>query len=244
MIMMRDTILFKIGGSVLENKNLLESTISQITPLHEESAVKRIVIIPGGGSYANLIREIYKIADIGDELAHWMAIYTLNFNGKRLSRLYPNFKLIEEINDILHSSRIICIFLPFRYLEKTDELPHNWNVTSDSIALFIAYKLGLKEVFLVKDIDGIMDSDNSLIKHASTKKLRELKIRKIPGIIDDNFSELKEQTKPLDPYSLELIDRYQISCTILNGEEKKLRISNYFQNVSVKDKIFTRITHG
>ncbi|GAI77890.1 unnamed protein product, partial [marine sediment metagenome] len=51
-------IIVKIGGKILENSESIESTISQLKGiLHRNSLISKIIIIPGGGSYANFIRK-------------------------------------------------------------------------------------------------------------------------------------------------------------------------------------------
>ena len=47
--MKHGTCLFKIGGSILEDYENLNATISQLSQLFEEKLVQKIIIIPGGG---------------------------------------------------------------------------------------------------------------------------------------------------------------------------------------------------
>jgi aspartokinase-like uncharacterized kinase len=42
-------------------------------------------------------------------------------------------------------------------LKATDELPHTWDVTSDSIALWIGKRTRADIVILLKSVDGIVD---------------------------------------------------------------------------------------
>ena len=63
--------LFKIGGKVLGNQSNLESTMTQLSQLYEQGILLKIIIIPGGGSYANFIRLLEDKLNFGDDLAHW-----------------------------------------------------------------------------------------------------------------------------------------------------------------------------
>ncbi len=43
---------------------------------------------------------------------------------------------------------------PSRWLRATDELPHRWEVTSDSLAAYLATLLGAGALLLVKPVSG------------------------------------------------------------------------------------------
>ena len=42
---------------------------------------------------------------------------------------------------------------------KENPLENSWEVTSDSIAAYLCGRLGLKELILITDVDGIFTSD-------------------------------------------------------------------------------------
>jgi aspartokinase-like uncharacterized kinase len=47
------------------------------------------------------------------------------------------------------------ILLPYDLLKKNDELPHSWDVTSDTIAAWVALKVGAARFIKVTDVDGV-----------------------------------------------------------------------------------------
>lgn len=233
--------IFKIGGKILENTENLESTIAQLTKLYEENILQRIILIPGGGSYANFIRKVDAELKLGDDLAHWMAIYSMNYNGIELNRKYPELELIEDLKAFQDSKKIFCVFLPYNYLRKNDNLPHNWEVTSDSIALHIAVQLHLNKCFLIKDIDGIYNIKSEMIKHITPSQYKELKSSNKLAQKDINQSYPKKST-PIDSYLLTLVEQYGVSCCLINGSENRQRISEFFNpNLSDENKMFTKI---
>ena len=140
--------VFKIGGKILENSAHIKSTFSQLTQLYEEKILQKIFIIPGGGSFANFVRKLHEELELGADLAHWMAIYSMNCNGQILIKNYPDLETIDELKAFQDAKQRFCVFLPYNFLRKDDNLPHNWNVTSDSIALYVANKLKLSYCFL------------------------------------------------------------------------------------------------
>lgn len=233
--------LFKIGGKVLGNQSNLESTMTQLSQLYEQGILLKIIIIPGGGSYANFIRLLEDKLNFGDDLAHWMAIYSMNYNGIELNRKYPEVNCIEDFITLQEVKKKFCIFLPYRYLRNSDSLPHNWDVTSDSIAFYIACKLKLSKCFLIKDIDGLYNIDNKLIKKITTQRYKELKNSKKLAIFEDDLNDFKK-TKPIDPYLLTLIDQNAIPCYLLNGSSNHQKLMDFF-NPKIPDdkKIYTKI---
>jgi len=167
--------IFKIGGKILDNSKNLINTIAQLTQLFEDNIIKRIILIPGGGMIANFVRKIYREFQLNNNLAHWIAIYSMDYNGLGLKQKFPHLKLYKDYKELQKESNFISLFLPYTYLKNNDELPHTWDVTSDSITLYLAIKFGLNKCFLIKDIDGIYNSNQNIIKELSTIKFRQFK---------------------------------------------------------------------
>ncbi len=233
--------VFKIGGKILENTSNINSTFSQLTQLYEEKILHKIIILPGGGTFSNSVRRLDKDLQIGDDLAHWIAIYSMNYNGIILNRKYPDREIIEELKTFQDAKQMFCIFLPYSFLREEDTLPHNWDVTSDSIALYIANKLKLNRCFLIKNVDGIFNIDKELIRTISTLKYSELKdTNQLNKIIEDNNNIKK--SKPIDSHLLKLIEKYKMSCYILNGRPNNQRIIEFFTtDIPDEKKIYTKI---
>lgn len=235
------TALFKIGGKILEDFENLNSTISQLLQIYNENLLEKIIIIPGGGSFANFIRKIYSELKFTEEIAHWMGIISMNYNGLELNKKFPNIEIIENYGRLKEERNIFCIFLPYEFIKENDKLPHSWDVTSDSISLFLAKELELNECYLIKDVDGILNNKNQIIKQISTSEFSNMKKSgKLTGVIPES-NELKEKTTPIDPYITTLIDKYKISCILLNGSKNTLRITKYFKSSEVEEKVYTKI---
>ena len=241
-------IIAKIGGKILEDPENLTSTITQLRELLKLNIVEKIIIISGGGSKVNFLRKIDSVLCISDDLAHWMAILAMDYNGIELSKKFSdinyvnNFNLLQEYI-IENKHKQIIVFGPYNYLSNEDVLPHSWDVTSDSITLFLANKLKLNVCYLIKDIDGIFLKDKTFpITEISTKKYSKLINTKELAKIEDNTIESKE-SQPIDLYMLELINNYKIPCIILNGTEGKLSILRYFDVEENYGKIYTKIFH-
>lgn len=233
--------VFKIGGKILEDFENLKSTISQLEQLYDENLIDKIVIIPGGGSFANFIRKIYSELQFTEETAHWMGIISMNYNGLEISKKFPNLQVIDNYENLKKSSKTFCIFLPYEFIKENDKLPHSWDVTSDSISLLIAKELELNKCFLIKNVDGILNSENQVIKNISTSQFKDMMQSNKLAEFPSKSGTLKEKTTPIDPYLTTLIERYQISCIILNGTKNSTRILNYFKSNRLEDKVYTKI---
>jgi aspartokinase-like uncharacterized kinase len=234
--------IFKIGGKILENFEDLNSTISQLTQLFEKDRIQKIILIPGGGSLANFIRNVYSELKFTEELGHWMGVISMNYNGIELGKKFPEVDIIEDINTLRKLHKSLCIFLPYRFLKEIDRLPHSWDVTSDSITLFLAKELDIPHSFLIKDIDGILNNQDQVMEELTTSEYKKMKESGKLGKFESVEGELKNQSKPVDSYLLTLIEKWKISCVILNGRSNTHRIIDYFdESKSNSEKIFTII---
>ena len=107
------TVLFKIGGKILEDAENLTSTISQLEQLYDANLIQKIVLIPGGGSFANFIRKVHSEFNFTEDLAHWMGVFSMNYNGIELCKKFPQIKAIENFTRLNKGRRAFYLFLPF-----------------------------------------------------------------------------------------------------------------------------------
>ena len=217
--------IFKLGGSIFQNNNYLENTITQLLSLFTNGILDKVVIITGGGALADFIRRADEEINLGDDLSHWIAIFSMDYNVSLIHLKYPNISITNDLEQIKNQDRIITFFLPYEYIRKINSLSHSWNITSDSIALFLAHNLELRNCSLIKDVDGIFLSDKTLLKKITTQEYRELKAKNALAKIGKSSGSMK--STPIDQYLVTLIDEFQISCTILNGSDHPRIIMDY-----------------
>jgi aspartokinase-like uncharacterized kinase len=106
-----------------------------------------IVIVPGGGPFADQVRSADSHYKLSDKTAHHMAILAMKQFGLLLSDIVPNAQLIQSQSPILSP---FSIWLPDDSLLKEPKLNHSWSITSDSIALWLASKLTAQQLLLIK----------------------------------------------------------------------------------------------
>ncbi|MHA1195297.1 MAG: amino acid kinase family protein [Promethearchaeota archaeon] len=232
--------IFKIGGSVLKDSESVNNVISQFHELMMQKILDLIIIVPGGGIFANFIRYADKKLKLGDDPSHWLAILAMNYNGMSLIKKYDKIFLTEDFDELKEFEKGIILFLPFKYLYNNDVLPHSWDVTSDSITLYFANKLNLKSCYLIKDVNGIYGNKGVLIKEITPQELMNLKDNTLL-LKNDITMDIVKNSSPIDSHSLKMINEYHISCTLLNGTEDEI-ILKYFKSSDKKIIPHTKIT--
>ena len=188
----------KIGGSLANYPEKLRQLGSLI---FEMSAKNRFIIVPGGGSFSDVVREMDKKFDLSSQISHEMAILGMDQYGLLLTQIIPNSKPIYSIREAIFSEiKEPLIFLPSQELSNNKELESSWRVTSDSIAAFVAIKTNSQKLILVTDVDGIYDMDPKKFRNTffhQTIKISEL-IKKdhrtsvdlyLPRFLSNNFVE-------------------------------------------------------
>lgn len=135
-------IILKLGGSLIQSaKRIIKYLIE-----YENSSDETILIVPGGSIFADTVRRV----NASQEAAHWMAVLAMEQYGYYLAD-GTGIQLIHELNI---PEKGLFILLPYELMKKNDELPHSWDVTSDTIAAWIAHKLRARFI-KVTDVDGI-----------------------------------------------------------------------------------------
>lgn len=228
--------IFKIGGKLFEDEKSLRNIIMQLRDLYDSKIFDKIIIIPGGGKLANFVRLVDQKLELGSDLSHWMAILAMDINGKLISHS-SKIKCTTDLKEIEEMETIFTVFLPYSFLRENDMLPHDWQVTSDSITLYLSHVMKFNTCYLIKDVDGILLSDGHLKKNLTTEEYMELKKE---NKLLNNMERLKK-SQPIDNYLPTIIDKFKIPCVVLNGLNKA--ISNFFNHQIDQEHnaIFTKL---
>ncbi len=125
------------------------------------SKTHRLVVVPGGGEFADLVRSLDERFSLSSRTCHRMAILGMDQYGLLLAELIPNSAAVnslEQVEEVIAVGKL-PIFLPSKLMLSEDPLENTWAVTSDSIAAYIAYRLYAGKLLLVTDVDGIFSAD-------------------------------------------------------------------------------------
>jgi aspartokinase-like uncharacterized kinase len=110
-----------------------------------------LLVVPGGAAFADAVRDADRRFGLGATTAHRMAILGMEQFGWLLSELIPGAERRTDLArvDAGRTAVLLPATLPL------DELPASWNVTSDSIAAWVADRAGAGRLALVKGVDGL-----------------------------------------------------------------------------------------
>ena len=144
-------IVVKIGGGVLAHAGHLDAALAAIGAAGRE---RRLLIVPGGGPFADAVREVDGRIGISADAAHWMALLAMDQYAHLVAARLAGSVLVtkrHEIGAALDAAvRQIPVLAPYRWLREADPLPHDWSVTSDSISAWIAARVDARRLVLVK----------------------------------------------------------------------------------------------
>ena len=157
--------ILKVGGSLSRLKAadshlVLPDLCQEIARL---GADYPLLVVPGGGEFADQVRLADRRFHLGDTAAHRMALLAMDQYGYLLRELIPHSVTVTKL---LRARRLseggqIPILLPAVLLQQADPLPHSWAITSDTIAAWLAHLSGSSRLILLKDVDGLYTSWNS-----------------------------------------------------------------------------------
>lgn len=145
--------VIKVGGGLAASPATLAQVAERIT---RAASGRALVVLPGGGPFADAVRAFDAAHHLSPSAAHWMAIVAMDQYAFALADLIPGGRLVDDGAAIraAHADGAVPVLAPARWLRAADELPHSWAVTSDSLAAYLATLLGAEELILVKPVSG------------------------------------------------------------------------------------------
>jgi aspartokinase-like uncharacterized kinase len=110
-----------------------------------------LLVVPGGAWFADAVRDADRRFGLPATTSHPMAVLGMEQFGWLLSELIPG---AEWRSDLARpAAGRTTVLLPGAL--PLDELPASWQVTSDSIAAWVAGRAGAERLVLVKEVDGL-----------------------------------------------------------------------------------------
>ena len=110
-----------------------------------------LLVVPGGAGFADAVRAADRRFGLRATTSHRMAILGMEQFGWLLSDLIPDALRCADLPRV-HAGRT-TVLLPAAL--PLDQLPASWEVTSDSIAAWVADRVGAGRLVLVKEVDGL-----------------------------------------------------------------------------------------
>ena len=176
----------KVGGSLLQHAR---GVMAQLKA-HD------VLIVPGGGVFAETVRQLQSRSGFDDTIAHKMAILAMDQYGLLLSDVsgIPAYDSLEDIETP-------GIFLPSKLLEKNDPFTPSWDVTSDTIACHVAHLAHAERFIILTDVDGIF-IDGEPVDEIPAVELQKL------------------QETCVDKALAGCLLKYKMDCQVVNGKDR------------------------
>jgi len=145
-----DSLVVKVGGS-LYNLPDLGPRLRRWLATRETSSV---LLVPGGGTFANSVREVDALHHLGEEAAHWLAMRTLTVAAHFLVEMLPGAVVVSHPDEWQPDTLAVLDPHAFAVADegRVGALPHSWAVTSDSIAARAARVATASQLVLLKSV--------------------------------------------------------------------------------------------
>jgi aspartokinase-like uncharacterized kinase len=210
----------KIGGSLFPNY-----AIELAKQLKDTSSV----IILGGGEFANLIRKYDSEMHFSEDTNHWRAIDCMDIIAKLVDDKVDSTKLafsIDEVNEISDEG-LTPIFVVSEFLRREDPFECSWDMTSDSIAAYVAHLLNAN-LLIVTNVNGIYTQE--------PKEPGSTFISKI-----DAKTLLTFQESSIDVMLPSLLLEFGTNCYVVNGKCPERVLSLIDDNINDYNFDYTQI---
>ena len=143
-------LLLKVGGSLGRGADL--------RPLMQRIALlarrRRLLVLPGGGAFADLVRAQTARQRLDEKTAHHMALLAMDQYGLLLSSLTRRSTAVDNLRaaELVAESGRVPVLLASSWIQRETSLERSVRLTSDSIAAFIAGRLMAANLVLLKSV--------------------------------------------------------------------------------------------
>jgi len=151
-------IVVKLGGSLSQSDALIKC----LNSVEQRYAGCTVVIVPGGGAFTDQVRKAQQHWQFNDEIAHRMAILAMQQMALLFKGLKDEFSIAHSVTEIrkqLHKQKTV-IWSPDIVELDNAAIKASWDITSDSLAAWLANTLPATELILVKS--ALIDNNQCL----------------------------------------------------------------------------------
>ena len=165
--------VIKLGGS-LSADPLLKTWLEMLA----EHGKGKVVIVPGGGPYADEVRAAQRRWNFDDTIAHRMALLAMEQYGLQLQGINPALAFADSVAAIERAMRDkkVAIWLPSAMTLAAPDISTTWEITSDSLAAWLTKTIHAARLILVKSCN--VNAEDSVAELARQ------------GIVDASFEKM------------------------------------------------------
>ena len=141
-------IVVKLGGSVVRSGELT-AWLDAIA-----AAPQPTIVVPGGGALADEVRACQERLGFGDASAHRMALLAMDQLAWAVAGLRQGFEVgaTEEGLRAALGRGSVGVWAPYALISGRTDIEESWRLTSDSLALWLAARIGAARCYLIKSI--------------------------------------------------------------------------------------------
>lgn len=141
-------LVVKLGGSTA-GRIEMEQWIAVLA-----SATLPLVIVPGGGPFADQVRVLQKEMHFSDAAAHEMAILAMEQFAIVIAERHPRLQPARSLDDLeaILAGGGVPVWLPSQMTRNAD-IAQSWDITSDSLAAWLCRQIGSRHLLLCKQVD-------------------------------------------------------------------------------------------
>jgi aspartokinase-like uncharacterized kinase len=185
-------LVVKIGGGLLRGEGL--QGLRRATAEASEIAASRpVLVVPGGGPFADAVRAVDEQVGLDVATAHALALQAMDQLGLLLRPLLPAPELLTD----LVAPRKLGLLQAAPGFANRPGVPESWTVTSDSLAVLAAAAIGADEAVLLKHVDGVLaqwPSDDPPLPTLTADELHALQQRGGGRAVDAYLAEAVRRT--------------------------------------------------
>jgi aspartokinase-like uncharacterized kinase len=144
-------LVVKVGGGLLSTEGVegLRRACAEAT---EIAASRPVLVVPGGGPFADAVRAVDAQARLADGVSHALALRAMDQLGVLLGPLLPG---AEPLADLVQPRALAIVQAATAFADRP-EVPESWEVSSDSLAVLAAAAIGAEEAVLLKSVPGVL----------------------------------------------------------------------------------------
>ena len=163
----------------------------------EQKFSDKVILVPGGGVFADQVRTMQQQWKFDDEIAHRMALIAMHQMALLFKSIQQSFVLASNISDIQQAllKQSVVIWMPDLEELNAFGVEASWNISSDSLAAWLAKQLTASELILVKSAEIPLKLD--------IQQMQKL------NLLDQAFNEYSNNAS----YKITVINKYKFNET-------------------------------
>ena len=142
-------LVVKVGGGLLRAEGM-DGLRRGCAEARELARARPVLVVPGGGPFADAVRAVDAQLGLSDHIAHVLALRAMDQLGVLLAELLPGAEPLPR----LAAPRSLGLLAAAPAFAGRPDIPESWDVTSDSLAVLAAGAIGAEEAILLKPVDG------------------------------------------------------------------------------------------